>query len=116
MKDFEDFLSDLKIFTCKDCGSKCVYQKTWEHDVCSGCKIKDLEKQLAEKQIQLAIQELEKVKLKANKEFDSFEKSKYEGKIYDKHDVSNAYLDIVCQIDQQLDKLKGSSYEKTDQE
>lgn len=55
MKDFEDFLSDLKIFKCKDCGSKCVYQKTWEHDVCSGCKIKELEKQLAEKDKEIKV-------------------------------------------------------------
>ena len=56
---------------------------------------------------QLAIQELEKVKASADKWFESWENSKYEGNIYDKLDVSNAYLQMSCEIDQQIKDLKG---------
>ena len=58
-------------------------------------------------QKQLAITELEKVKASADKWFESWENSKYEGNIYDKLDVSNAYLQMSCEIDQQIKKLKG---------
>lgn len=58
-------------------------------------------------QTQLAIRELEKVKASADKWFESWENSKYEGCIYDKLDVSNAYLQISCEIEEQIKKLKG---------
>lgn len=56
---------------------------------------------------QLAIQELEKLKASADKWFEFWENSKYEGNIYDKLDVSNAYLQMSCEIDQQIKELKG---------
>lgn len=58
---------------------------------------------------QLAIQELEKAKASADKWFESWETSKYEGNIYDKLDVSNAYLQMSCEIDQQIKELKGEN-------
>ena len=64
-------------------------------------------KYLRNNQTQLAIQELEKLKASADKWFDSWENSKYEGNIYDKLDVSNAYLQMSCEIDQQIKELKG---------
>lgn len=60
-------------------------------------------------QTQLAIQELEKAKASADKWFESWETSKYEGNIYDKLDVSNAYLQMSCEIDQQIKELKGEN-------
>lgn len=56
---------------------------------------------------QLAIQKLEKLKASADKWFEFWENSKYEGNIYDKLDVSNAYLQMSSEIDQQIKKLKG---------
>ena len=64
-------------------------------------------KRLEQNQKQLAIQELEKAKASADKWFESWETSKYEGNIYDKLDVSNAYLQMSCEIDQQIKELKG---------
>lgn len=68
-------------------------------------------KELKQNQTQLAIQELEKVKASADKWFESWENSKYEGNIYDKLDVSNAYLQMSCEIDQQIKELKGDKDE-----
>ena len=72
---------------------------------CKGCV--DVIKKSNEDQTQLAIQELEKLKASADKWFESWENSKYEGNIYDKLDVSNAYLQMSCEIDQQIKELKG---------
>lgn len=62
---------------------------------------------LRNERTKFAIQELEKVKASADKWFESWETSKYEGNIYDKLDVSNAYLQMSCEIDQQIKELKG---------
>lgn len=69
--------------------------------------IDEINKEAVKNQTQLAIQELEKLKASADKWFDSWENSKYEGNIYDKLDVSNAYLQMSCEIGQQIKKLKG---------
>ena len=60
---------------------------------------------------QLAIQELEKAKASADKWFDYWENSKYEGNRYDKLDVSNAYLQMSCEIEEQIKKLRGENEE-----
>ena len=64
-------------------------------------------------QTQLAIQELEKLKASADKWFECWENSKYEGNRYDKLDVSNAYLQMSCEIEQKIKELKGEKDDRT---
>lgn len=56
--------------------------------------------------INFAVEQLEKVKELCKKKFDWWENSEWEGDIYDKSDVSNAYFDIEANIDNQIKQLK----------
>lgn len=56
--------------------------------------------------ISFAIEQLEKVRELCHKKFDWWENSEWEGNLYDKSDVSNAYFDIEANIDQQIVELK----------
>lgn len=56
--------------------------------------------------INFAIEQLEKVKELCKKKFDWWKNSEWEGDIYDKSDVSNAYFDIEANIDNQIRQLK----------
>ena len=56
-----------------------------------------------------AIEQLEKVKELCKTKFEWWENSEWEGNIYDKSDVSNAYFDIEANIDQQIALLKGEN-------
>lgn len=57
--------------------------------------------------ISFALEQLEKVKELCKTKFEWWENSEWEGNIYDKSDVSNAYFDIEANIDQQIALLKG---------
>ena len=98
-------------YKCKQEGRQPIHWTDWcneykGHIYCNKC-LKDILKEEQTPQTQLAIQELEKVKASADKWFDFWENSKYEGNRYDKLDVSNAYLQMSCEIDQQIKELKG---------
>lgn len=56
--------------------------------------------------ISFAVEQLEKVKEWCKKKFAWWENSEWEGDIYDKSDVSNAYFDIEANIDNQIEELK----------
>lgn len=56
--------------------------------------------------ISFAIQQLEKVKELCREKFNWWENSEWEGNIYDKSDVSNAYFDIEANIEEQIKQLK----------
>ena len=57
--------------------------------------------------ISFTIQQLEKVKELCREKFNWWENSEWEGNIYDKSDVSNAYFDIEANIEEQINELKG---------
>ena len=56
--------------------------------------------------ISFCIEQLEKVKELCKKKFAWWENTEWEGNIYDKSDVSNAYFDIEANIDNQIEELK----------
>jgi len=56
--------------------------------------------------ISFCIEQLNKVKELCKKKFAWWENSEWEGNIYDKSDVSNAYFDIEANIDNQIEELK----------
>ena len=56
--------------------------------------------------ISFAVEKLEKVKELCKEKFDWWENSEWEGNIYDKTDVSNAYFDIEAHIEEQIKQLK----------
>lgn len=62
---------------------------------------------LEEVQNEKAIECLERIKILCKSNFDFWENSEYEGNIYDKHDVSNAYLNMEVIIDQPITEFKG---------
>lgn len=57
--------------------------------------------------ISLAVEQLEKVKELCKEKFNWWENSEWEGDIYDKADVSNAYFDIEANIEDKIKQLKG---------
>lgn len=65
-----------------------------------------LKNQATQAKTDFAIERLEKVKELCKKKFDWWENSEWEGDIYDKSDVSNAYFDIEANIDEQINELK----------
>ena len=56
--------------------------------------------------ILFCIEQLEKVKELCREKFNWWENSKWEGDIYDKADVSNAYFDIEANIEEKIKQLK----------
>lgn len=67
-----------------------------------------LKEKLAEKdqdKISFCIEQLEKVKELCREKFNWWENSEWEGNIYDKSDVSNAYFDIEANIEEQINEL-----------
>lgn len=56
--------------------------------------------------ISFALEQLEKVKKLCKTKFEWWENSEWEGNIYDKSDVSNAYFDIEANIDEQIKAIK----------
>lgn len=56
--------------------------------------------------ISFCIEQLEKIKELCKNKFEWWENSEWEGNIYDKSDVSNAYFDIEANIDEQIKQLK----------
>ena len=79
-----------------------AYQDRYKYnDRC--CELKN---QHIQNKINFAVEQLEKVKELCKKKFDWWENSEWEGDIYDKSDVSNAYFDIEANIDNQIKQLK----------
>ena len=71
-------------------------------DKCDFCdKTKDQDK------ISFALEQLEQLKKLCQEKFNWWENSEWEGDIYDKSDVSNAYFDIEANIDNQIKAIKG---------
>lgn len=66
---------------------------------------------IEELQNEKAIECLERMKILCKSNFDFWENSEYEGNIYDKHDVSNVYLNVGVNIDSLIAKLKGEKDE-----
>ena len=56
--------------------------------------------------ISFALEQLEKVKELCREKFNWWENSEWEGDIYDKADVSNAYFDIEANIEEKIKQLK----------
>ena len=56
--------------------------------------------------ISFALEQLEQLKKLCQEKFNWWENSEWEGDIYDKSDVSNAYFDIEANIDNQINELK----------
>ena len=56
--------------------------------------------------ISFAVEQLEQLKKLCQEKFNWWENSEWEGDIYDKSDVSNAYFDIEANIDNQINELK----------
>ena len=56
--------------------------------------------------ISFAVEQLEQLKKLCQEKFNWWENSEWEGNIYDKSDVSNAYFDIEANIDNQIKQLK----------
>ena len=70
-------------------------------DKCDFCdKTKDQDK------ISFAVEQFEQLKKLCQEKFDWWENSEWEGNIYDKSDVSNAYFDIEANVDNQIEELK----------
>ena len=67
---------------------------------------KFVEKEINQDKISFAVEQLEKVKELCREKFNWWENSEWEGDIYDKSDVSNAYFDIEANIDNQIKQLK----------
>ena len=57
--------------------------------------------------ISFAVEQLEQLKKLCQEKFNWWENSEWEGDIYDKSDVSNAYFDIEANIDNQIKAIKG---------
>lgn len=58
------------------------------------------------------VKHLEKIKNICKEKFNWWENSEYEGNLYDKSDVSNAYYDIEANIDYLIEQLKARDNEK----
>lgn len=56
--------------------------------------------------ISFAVEQLEQLKKLCQEKFNWWENSEWEGNIYDKSDVSNAYFDIEANVDNQIEELK----------
>ena len=56
--------------------------------------------------ISFCIEQLDKVKELCREKFNWWENSEWEGDIYDKADVSNAYFDIEANIEEKIKQLK----------
>ena len=56
--------------------------------------------------ISFAVEQLEQLKKLCQENFNWWENSEWEGDIYDKSDVSNAYFDIEANVDNQIEELK----------
>ena len=56
--------------------------------------------------ISFAVEQLEQLKKLCQEKFNWWENSEWEGDIYDKSDVSNAYFDIEANVDNQIKQLK----------
>ena len=56
--------------------------------------------------ISFAVEQLEQLKKLCQEKFNWWENSEWEGDIYDKSDVSNAYFDIEANIENQIEELK----------
>lgn len=56
--------------------------------------------------ISFAVEQLEQLKKLCQEKFNWWENSEWEGDIYDKSDVSNAYFDIEANVDNQIRQLK----------
>ena len=56
--------------------------------------------------ISFAVEQLEQLKKLCQEKFNWWENSEWEGDVYDKSDVSNAYFDIEANIDNQIKQLK----------
>lgn len=69
--------------------------------------IEDLGKETNKAKAEFAIQQLQRVKELCDKEFDRWENSEYEGNLYDKFDVANAYLDVSANIEEIIKELEG---------
>ena len=65
-----------------------------------------LQQKQKQNQTQLAIQELEKVKNYCDKQFNLWENNNF-NETYDNTDVSQAYFDISCAIQDKIQELKG---------
>ena len=76
-------------------------------------QIAELKHQLGEKETEIynlnsvCIEQLEKVKELCREKFNWWKNSEWEGDIYDKADVSNAYFDIEVNIEEKIKQLKG---------
>ena len=56
--------------------------------------------------ISFAVEQLEQLKKLCQEKFNWWENSEWEGDIYDKSDVSNAYFDIEANIEEKIKQLK----------
>ena len=56
--------------------------------------------------ISFALEQLEQLKKLCQEKFNWWENSEWEGDIYDKSDVSNAYFDIEANIDNKIEEIK----------
>jgi hypothetical protein len=67
--------------------------------------VENLEEKVNQDKISFAVEQLRRVKKLCKEKFDWWENSEWEGDIYDKSDVSNAYFDIEANIDEQIGQL-----------
>lgn len=85
------------------CGLDDEYKDYFLDEIDGGeCPLHTVEEVQNEK----AIRCLKKLKIFCQSNFNSWEFSEYEGNIYDKHDISNAYLNVEIKIDQLILELK----------
>ena len=75
------------------------WQEKWQ-------KLYDETCNLTQDKISFAVEQLEQLKKLCQEKFNWWENSEWEGDIYDKSDVSNAYFDIEANIDNQIKQLK----------
>lgn len=110
IKALEEDVSD-------DFGEEMKYVKLKAEPCDKDQRITELEEQLAEKdkelkqlklenKISFAVEQLEQLKKLCQEKFNWWENSEWEGDIYDKSDVSNAYFDIEANIEEQINELK----------
>ena len=75
------------------------WQEKWQ-------KLYDETCNLNQDKISFAVEQLEQLKKLCQENFNWWENSEWEGDMYDKSDVSNAYFDIEANVDNQIEELK----------
>lgn len=69
-------------------------------------KLEEKDKEIKQDKISFTIEQLEQLKKLCQEKFNWWENSEWEGDIYDKSDVSNAYFDIEANIEEQINEIK----------